>query len=248
MPKPKVYLVHLRRPDSASKNPDETRADPFYEFGSFGCTTCHYRNLLHPCHADELLGARLAFVQGGNLGSRLVFLTPPIAVVKKWKRNCEVRWTSAEMPFKYKEAPILVSNDGQSDFPSVKRFALQADGKKIEGRFSSKIRSRARPVEPKLAHEVVKIYEAKRAKASASAIAATYDEALPWRPPKVVRNRKATYRFFVAQRQGETDDAESVLRAEGATPETQSQSRCGRSRRRKSCCPTDRWKSEQGRS
>ena len=214
MAEPKVYLVHLRRPASSSKNPDEKRDDPFYEFGSFGCTTCHSKNLLHPNHATELEGARLAFVQGGNRGSRLVYLTPPITV-KKWTNNCEVRWTPADMPFKYKEAPILVSNDGQSDFPSVKKFALPSDGRKIEGHFSSKTRSRARPLEPKLAQEVVKVYEGKRAKSPPSAIAATYDEALPWEPPKIDRSRKATYRFFLAQRQGETEDAEGVLRTEG---------------------------------
>ncbi len=69
-----VYFVHLRRP----RNLNDQRADPFYEYGSFGCTGCHSKNLLHPRHAEKLNGARLAFVQGGNLGSRLVFLTPPI--------------------------------------------------------------------------------------------------------------------------------------------------------------------------
>jgi hypothetical protein len=232
MAEPKVFFVHLRRPDSASKNPDEKRSDPFYEFGSFGCTTCHSKNLLHPKHAEELKGARLAFVQGGNRGSRLVFLTPHITV-KKWKYNCEARWIPAEMPFKYKEAPILVSNSGQSDFPLVKQFALQAHGKKIEGRLCSKIRSRAIPLDPKLAHEVIKVYKGKRAKASPSAIASTYEEALPRKPPKIDRNRKTTYRFFIAQRQAEIDDTDSLFHTKGTPPETQSQSRCGLSRCKK---------------
>jgi len=235
---PKVYLVHLHRPDSARKNPGEKRDDPFYEFGSFGCTKCHSKNLLHPNHARDLEGARLAFVQGGRLGSRLVFLTPPITV-KKWAHNCELRWTPAEMPFKYKEEPTLVSNNGYTDFPSVKQFALHAAGGKIEGCFSSRIRSRARPLEPRLAREVVKVYEEKRAKAAGewpSVIAATYDEALPWKPPKVDRNRKATYRFLIAQRQGETDDLEGALRTEAL--ESENQTRCDRPRRRKSCHAT----------
>lgn len=239
MAQPKVYLVHLRRPASASKNPDEKRDDPFYEFGSFGCTTCHCKNLLHPNHATELEGARLAFVQGGNRGSRLVYLTPPVTV-KKWANNCEVRWMPAEMPFKYEEAPILVSNNGQSDFPSVNKFALPTNGGKIEGHFSSMIRSRATPLDPKLAQEVVKVYERKRAKAPASAIATAYVEALPWKPPKVDRSRKATYRFFVAQRQGEIDDAETGFRGNGARGGRQSQSRCGRARHRKSCSGASR--------
>ena len=241
MAEPKVYLVHLRRPASASKNPDEKRADPFYEFGSFGCTTCHSKNLLHPNHATELEGARLAFVQGGNRGSRLVYLTPPIRV-KKWANNCEVKWTPAEMPFKYEEAPILVSNNGQSDFPAIKQFALPTDGSKIEGHFSSMIRSRATPLEPKVAQEVVKVFEEKYAEAKearASAIAITYDKALPWRPPKVDgsrKARKASYQYFVAQRRAETDEVESILRAGDARPDIP-RSRCGRSQRReKSCC------------
>jgi len=228
----KVYLVHLRRPDSATKNPDERRDDPFYEFGSFGCTKCHSTNLLHPNHAEDRKGARLAFVQGGRLGSRLVFLTPPITI-KKWADNCEARWTPAEMPFKYKEAPILVSNDGlvsndnKTGFPLVRRFALQAGGRKIEGRLSSRIRSRVRPLEPKLAREVVKVYEAKRRKAPLSALASTYDNALPWKPPKTDRKRKATYQFFIAQRQSELDDADGVLHAKPATQKAPTGSRCG---------------------
>ena len=44
MPGKKVILVHLRRPRSRS----DKRDDPFWEFGSFGITGCHARNLLHP--------------------------------------------------------------------------------------------------------------------------------------------------------------------------------------------------------
>jgi hypothetical protein len=229
MAKPKVYFVHLRRPASASKDPNEKRDDPFYECGSFGCTKCHSKNLLHPKHAMELEGARLAFVQGGKHGSRLVYLTPRITV-KKWANNCEVKWTwtPAEMPFKYKKAPILVSNNGRSDFPAIRKFAMPTDGRKIEGHFSSMIRSRATPLEPKLAQEVVSVYEGKRKDAPASAIAKTYDESLPRRPPKVDRNRKATYRFFIAKLKAESDGKEISSLGKGARRGTQSQSRCGR--------------------
>jgi len=93
---------------------------------------------------------------------------------------------------------------------------------------------------PKLAHEVVKVYMRERTKASPSAIASTYDEALPRKPPKIDRKRKTTYRFIIARRQAETDDAESVLHAEMAASEAQTQSHCGLSRRRKSCCRANR--------
>src|SRR6516162_6921379 len=112
----KVFLIHLRRP--ALK---DVRTDPMYEFGSFGCTKCHSTNLFHPRHAEDLHGARLAFVQGGHLGSRLVFLTPPIKV-RKWSGYCEARWKPVEMPFKYAEAPILASNEMASDFPLIEQF------------------------------------------------------------------------------------------------------------------------------
>ena len=52
MAKPDIFFVHLRRP----KNSGDQRADPFYEFGSFGCTGCHSWNLLHPRNAHEAGG------------------------------------------------------------------------------------------------------------------------------------------------------------------------------------------------
>lgn len=137
MTEPNVFFVHLRRPKRASQNPNERRSDPFYEFGSFGCTKCHSHNLFHPRHASKLEGSRLAFVQGGKLGSRLVYLTPPIKV-KVWKTNCEAIWTPATMPFKYSKAPVLAYNDGDSDFPLVEQFARQANCPTVEGGLCSR--------------------------------------------------------------------------------------------------------------
>src|SRR5205814_8322552 len=54
---------------------------PLWEFGSFGCTGCHNRNLMNPNRLTELSGARLAFAQNGDLGIKLVHLTPPVSVV-----------------------------------------------------------------------------------------------------------------------------------------------------------------------
>jgi hypothetical protein len=61
----------LRRP---GKN--DRRTDPFWEFGSFGCTGCHEKNLLHPMNCQIRNGDRLAFVQGGKCGLRLLLVTP----------------------------------------------------------------------------------------------------------------------------------------------------------------------------
>jgi hypothetical protein len=188
----KVFLVHLRRPHSASVDPYERRDDPFYEFGSFGCTGCHSTNLLHPRHAGELQGATLAFVQGGILGFRLVFLTPPINVVV-WNDRCEGKWTPAEMPFKYAKAPNLARNDGPSDFPLIAEFARKAARSTIEGGLSSRLRSRTLPLPQELAREVVSVYERFRTESPPSAFALTYDEALPNTPPSIDQDREKTY-------------------------------------------------------
>jgi hypothetical protein len=228
MANPKVFFVHLRRPNK--RNP---RDDPFYEFGSFGCTGCHKDNLLHPRHAEELEGARLAFIQGGEHGSRLVLLTPPITEVKKWKNNCEAKWPAVKF-LRYKEAPILVWNNGPSDVKSVKKFAsgTRWGKEKVESGLSSKVRSRARPLEPELANEVIAVYERMREAAPRSAFVSR----------KIDRDRKATYERYTSELAGDTDGAEMVLHAEGPPPKAQVQSRCGRSRRRRSRPRTRRCK------
>lgn len=189
---PKVFLVHLRRP---RRDPKETRKDPFYEFGSFGCTRCHWHNLLNPRHADELDGARLAFVQGGPDGSRLLLLTPPVKV-RQWRDRCEALWTPVDMPFKYGTAPILAKNDGDGDFDLIEKWARDTDRSTVEGGLSSRIRSRVKPLEPILARELVKVYADRREKARPSEIAKAYHEALPYPLPpkfKIDCDRKATY-------------------------------------------------------
>jgi len=104
----RVVLVHLRQPDRS--NPKEKRSDPFWEFGSFGCTGCHSHNLMHLARSEALDGARLGFAQGGDGGFKLVVLTPPVTVFRH-KNHCEVRWErSQEMPFRYCRAPLLIDN------------------------------------------------------------------------------------------------------------------------------------------
>lgn len=182
MTQPKVYVVHLRRPDRSK--PRERRADPFFEFGSFGCTGCHSSTLFHPRHADSLQGSRLAFVQGGPFGHRLVLLTPPIAVTVGSDR-CEARWKPSKMPFKYDEAPVVAWNHGKSDFPMIERFVRKTRRNTIEGALSSRFRSTVQPLPTDMAKELIAVYEQKRKKKNRSAIATTYEEALPWPPPKI---------------------------------------------------------------
>jgi hypothetical protein len=226
---PRVYFVHLRRPGV-----NDPRTDPMYEFGSFGCTKCHSKNLLHPRHAEKLNGARLAFVQGGNRGHRLVFLTPPITV-KLWPSNCEARWTPAEMPFKYTEAPLLASKEGRSNFPLVKKFASRTHRPTLVSGFSSRVRSRTQPLKPPaLANEVISKYERYRREKPRSAIASAYYEALPYCPKRVDYNRKNTYRRLIRKLRAESDDRQKSSHAEVVPSKTTNISRCGSSRRRQS--------------
>ncbi len=100
MAKERIYIVHLRRP--SKHDPNERRDDPFWEFGSFGCTRCHSRNLMHVKNAEALEGSRLAFAQGGSLGFRLVLLTPPVKITKHADK-LEAKWPK-KWPFQYKKA------------------------------------------------------------------------------------------------------------------------------------------------
>ena len=61
-----VVLVMLRRPDE--RDPEEKRSDPFWEFGSFGCTRCHQSSLMNPRRLHEIDGYQFAFCQGGGQG------------------------------------------------------------------------------------------------------------------------------------------------------------------------------------
>lgn len=195
----KLFLIHLRRPDRSDEN--EQRDDPFYEKGSFGCTGCHGSNLLHHRNADRIQGARLAFAQGGPSGTRLVFLTPPIQVVR-WQSHCEVRWTPISMPFKYQDAPVLVTNEGNSDFPLLMPLIDEANRSTFEGKFSSCFRTRTAELPKELAKQIIRKYDrlrSSRSKRSSSMIAETYDQALPFPPPKADRNRERTYQDFIAK-------------------------------------------------
>jgi len=236
MAEPKVFFVYLRRPHR--NNPKERRDDPFYEFGSFGCTGCHSSNLLHRRHTAELKGARLAFVQGGKFGARLVFLTPPVAV-KVWTDRCEVRWKPAQKPFKYTEAPILACNDGRSDFPLVRRFARETGCTTVEGGLSSRLRSRASPLPTRIARQVIAVYEEFRAAAPRSALASSYDEALPYAPPKTDHNRRKTYEAYLKRLRRWTGEnaahSKTLCGKTGAKPDC-GRSRCRRSKPRKRRC------------
>jgi len=189
--KKRVILVHLRQPNRS--DPEEKRSDPFWEFGSFGCTGCHRHNLMHLKHAEALDGVRLGFAQGGNAGFKMVLLTPPITVVKH-KNRCEVRWErTQEMPFRYSCGPLLIDNKGRTDFPSVKRMLRSVNRSTWMGKFSSKFRSMSTPLPASAAETVIKKYSRLLGGACQKDFAETYDEVLPYAPRTVDNCRKRTY-------------------------------------------------------
>jgi hypothetical protein len=192
----KVVIVHLRRPNQRDKK--EKRSDPFYEFGSFGCTGCHNKNLMNPKKIKELDGVKLAFAQGGGEGFKLILLTPPVKI-EKHLNCCEAHWEHKNnRPFKYHLAPLLIDKGGHSDFPFLKKILQK--GKRFkstrEGQFSSNFRSRRRPLDPADARKLIKIYSRFNKTAKKGDFARNYVEAMHKQPPKPDDNRKETYKGF----------------------------------------------------
>jgi len=193
MKQQKVVMVHLRRP----WGDEDKRGDPFWEFGSFGITGCHHSNVMNPKKAHELLDARLAFAQGGPNGMRLVFLSPPIMRIRRYKREgedlVEARWHPKGMPFKYDHAPLLIDRDGRTDFPRLKVAIRDCDRRTWIAKFSSTFRSRRKFLGMNQAKEIVRKYEQRRRKASAGQLAKKYEQALPAGPKMIDSDRKNTY-------------------------------------------------------
>ncbi len=190
MAHPKVIIVHLRRPTLS--DPNEMRTDPFWEFGSFGCTRCHQRNLMNPNKLHLLKGGRLAFAQGGDEGIKLVHLTPPIDVAHHGSFG-EVKWQPIKMPFKYAKAPLLINNYGHSDFQLLKKSIERTNCSTWAAKFASRFRSRRRPLDSEIGQEIVEIFAQKMTVASPDWFASIYADALPYPPPKIDHNREQTY-------------------------------------------------------
>lgn len=196
MPTGRVIIVHLRRPRKRT----DMRHDPFWEFGSLGITGCHADNLLHPTKAHELIGVRLAFAQGGKLGTRLVFLSPPISKVVVYRNRSEVLWSPSEMPFRYAQAPLFVNNHGDTDFPLLKRTLRGGKRSTWVGQFGGNFRTLKQPVDEAVAREIARVYERRREVAGPTAIARNYVEALPGKhEPVTYRERVESYQEYREQ-------------------------------------------------
>ncbi len=193
-----VIIVMLRQPNRSRRG--EMRSDPFYEFGSFGCTRCHARTLLRLANMERVRGHRLAFAQGGPDEIRLVYLTPPITKFIPAGDGCIATWRPAEMPFVFTRAPVLASNQDACDFPRLAHEYCHARRSTPVARFSSRFRSCITPLIATVSREIVAVYERNRRKAGADGLAGTYEQALPYSPPKIDRRRAATYRKLLGDR------------------------------------------------
>ncbi|MCE5232789.1 MAG: hypothetical protein ABFC67_03150 [Mizugakiibacter sp.] len=155
-----TFLVYLRRPDGI----DDRRNDPFWEFGSFGVTRCHASNLLHPRKTPIRKGDRLAFLQGGMGEIRVICLTPAVDLLKPCNVDgfVEVRWDPAHRPLKFAASPLLVNNDGDSDFPAI--FDLIKDASRLTwcSKAASKLRSRSSPAPAALVSQIHRWFDQPR--------------------------------------------------------------------------------------
>jgi hypothetical protein len=217
----RVVLVMLRRPRVDDKN--ETRTDPLWEFGSFGCTGCHRANLMNPNRLAELNGTRLAFAQNGPEGVKLVHLTPPIRILHHGSFG-EAKWSPAKMPLSYRCAPTLVSNYEFSDFPLLNKMLVGVLRGSPVARFASKFRSRREPLPPSVGAQIISVYEESRKRGGRACLAQSYVDALPYAPPKVDHDRRATYEVLLQN---------SLFRAHSHVEKAPK--RCARAPRRRTC-------------
>lgn len=154
---------------------------------------------MNPKRADELEGARLAFVQGGDKGFRLVHVTPPISVRRVADNLCEACWSPPEMPLTYATAPVVVDNDGRSDITLLAEMTRRVMRPTAVSRFSSAFRSRRDAVAGEVGAHVLSVYEQFRL---VSEVAKTYVQAMPYAPPKIEQDRVARYQNLLAQKRG----------------------------------------------
>jgi hypothetical protein len=122
------------------------------------------------------------------------------------------------MPFRYEFAPLLIDNSGESDLSHLHAEIAGVDRTSWKGRFSSSFRSRREPLGEALASELIDVFVRRAQTAKPVNFATRYDQALPYSPPCVDMDRRATYERLLAAAGGTASDAE---RANGA------QRKCG---------------------
>lgn len=203
--KPQVFIVFLRRPRKC-----DARRDPFWEFGSFGCTGCHRHNLLHPSRCRVRDGDRLAFVQGGPLGCRLLLVTPPVKRIlhssSEGTERVEVRWKPARKPFRYATTAPLLAGDavqGATQFPRLTKAISNAARPSLESKLASCFRARATALEDGVAEEVLAGFNRALNNSPPEAFIKRYTDALPWFDPEVIpTDRRQVYKSLLEEVSG----------------------------------------------
>lgn len=190
-----VYMVQLRRPDKF--DPKEMRTDPLWEFGSFGLTGCHHKNLLSTNGHAIIEGARFGFAQGGDEGFKLVFVTPTISVIHHANLN-EARWESPLMPFKYVSAPLLIDNGGASDFDFVPGLISNVKRRTWMGKFTSKFKASKTPLSKDNSASIVLGFQ-KYLYGHRFDLSENYTDALPFPPRVVDTQRMDTYQELLKE-------------------------------------------------
>lgn len=191
MRKFQVFIVYLRRP---KKN--DSRSDPFWEFGSFGCTRCHRANLLHPIYCKVKDGDRLAFVQGGSQGTRVLLVTPPVERLDHPNDCIEIRWDKCYRPFKYGNAAPQLTR--VTDFPLLHASIRETKRNTMDAKLASRFRARSTALEPNFAREIIGTFEKYRKRASDLDFATDYVQAMP-KPierAETRSQRRRTYKYF----------------------------------------------------
>lgn len=190
------YLILLRQP--RAKSTGDMRRDPFWKFGSFGLTGCHNKNLLHPKNIELLRGQSVGFVQGGKDGFKLVNLIHDI-IPSPHNSKCEINWKNKEMPFKYENAPKIIDNLGNSDFPQIKSFIKEVNRNTWMGKFGSKFRTYSKKLPEKISNEFFKVFQSSLRESSPDDFAKFYYEAINRTPPVIDKNREASYRQLLEE-------------------------------------------------
>jgi hypothetical protein len=194
-----LFIVFLRRPGKNDK-----RMDPFWEFGSFGCTCCHSHNLLHPKKRHVEDGDCLAFVQGGHEGCKLLLITPPVKRVEHGTTLVEVRWDQRIKPFCYKSkhAPVLARPEMKyipGALPGLAKRVNKANRSTAEAKLASCFRTSCEPLDPDSAKELVHIFARGCRAAKPADFIRCYTDALPRFNVKLsLKERRRKYRDLLS--------------------------------------------------
>jgi hypothetical protein len=169
---------------------------------------------MNPNMAADLRGARLAFVQGGRAGVKLVHVTPQIEI-RYHNGVCEAKWHPAKMPLTYESAPIVVNNHGYSDTPLLRDETNAVMRDTAVGKFASAFRSRRQPLSERVGEQVIAEYERFREHAR---VASTYDQAMPYPPPCLLnrKQRKEQYELLLGLRSAQA--SEKAVDSDAADP------------------------------